>query len=253
MPIALSQNKNELSVEFNVNQTDYNMKSMNNYLKDTVYHFDPFFYGRNQTNTIQTGIKYNLVINYQPFNAVSFGVYTNYKSASIDRLLGYVYHDFDNPSDSIVFKGTNKIDVNALSFGLSSNLYLNKLFRIDQNTSKFIKKLQCSFGIMGGIGKSTFNDRALVYNQFGEYKKLQYKSTDFQGKAELDLGYRFGNDFFIDVGIKGGYQLFKTSAIKNYDGAALVSASLDPNYNNPKPVHLDFSGLYYGIYLKIGK
>src|SRR5690606_13090508 len=154
--------KNELSVEFNVNQTHYNMKSMNTYLNDTVYYFDPFFYGRNQTNTIQTGIKYNLAINYQPFNAVSFGVYTNYQTASIRRSLGYVYYDFDNPSDSIVFEGTNKINVNALSFGLSSNLYLNKLLKLDQSNSKIIKKFQCSFGIMGGIGISTLNDRAKI-------------------------------------------------------------------------------------------
>jgi hypothetical protein len=93
----------------------------------------------------------------------------------------------------------------------------------------------------------TFRSGLKVYNTYGEVM-THYKSTGFQGKTELNIGYRFGKTIFTDVGFNVGYQFFKTSSVKNYAGSNIY-----PDNDGKRTVNLDFSGLYYGIYLKIGK
>ena len=252
--VLLAQDKHNLSVEFNVNRANYKMESLNSYLGDTNY-FLSIFYDKKQVRAINSGKDYNLIISYQPFNFLDVGVYVNYQSSSIQLPLRLVYVSHQYPFDSITYEGTNYIEANALSTGLSTRLYINKLMHLDQSNSWFLKKLQLSMGFSGGLGFSSLIDRASMYNSSNttnnsnEHKKHVYKAIDFQGRVELNLGYRLGKNFFSEVGIKTGYQFLKTSPPKNYSGLFFY-----PEGNNSvKTINLDFSGAYYGIYLKLGK
>jgi hypothetical protein len=164
LPIVRSQNKNELSVEFNVNQIRYNMKSLNSYT-DLVYSYemDSQWYGTD-LNRIENGLDYNLHVKYQIHDFIGIGIFANYQFSSIRRPMRYVYTDQEYPfdSDPIIYEGTNYIEVNAISFGFSSSLYLNQLFHLDESSSKFLKNLQCSVSLMGGLGLSNMIDRSKV-------------------------------------------------------------------------------------------
>lgn len=247
MPIVCAQVKNELSVEFNVNRFNYNMKSLN-YYTNLAYILSPQWYGTD-CKKIENGFDYNLYVKYQIHDFIGIGMFANYQFSSIRRPMRYVYTDQEYPfdSDPIVFDGTNYVEVNAISFGFSSSLYLNQLFHLDESSSKFLKNVQCSITLIGGLGLSNMIDRFKIYKWSSEVM-THYKSTDFQGKTELSIGYRFGKTIFPDAGFKVGYQFFKTSDLKNYTGYNIY-----PDNDGKRAVHLDFSGLYYGIYLKIGK
>jgi hypothetical protein len=210
------------------------------------------FYGIDPTRTIKNGMDYNLVISYQPLQFIDFGIFANYQYASLRRPLRWIYQpDPIYPDSTLLFEGTNYIETNAFSAGLSTHLYINKLLHFDQNKSKILKNLQLSAGFMGGVGFSTLMDRSAIYYQayHGDSKNYQYKATNFHGRVELGVGYRLGKTFFSDVGIKIGYQFFKTSELKNYVGSYLHPSGIE----STKGVQLNFSGVYYGIYFKIGK
>jgi len=250
--VLLAQDKHNLSVEFNVNRANYKMESLNSYLGDTNY-FPSMFYGKDLEGNIKSGIDYNLVLSYQPFNFIDFGIFSNYQYSSIRRQKEFAFGT--PPYPTYVVEGTNSIEVNALSTGLSTRLYINKLLHLDQSNSQFLKKLQLSIGFSGGLGFSTLIDRETSYisgtpnNNSNDGKKFQYKATDFQGRTELGIGYKIGKSLFSDVGFKIGYQFFRTSLLKNASGSSVYPSG----YPKTQTINLDFSGIYYGIYLKIGK
>lgn len=50
---------------------------------------------------------------------------------------------------------------------------------------------------------------------------------------------------FSHLGIRGGYQFFKTGAVKTISD---IEWRVDG-----EPMNLDFSGVYFGVYLKLGR
>jgi len=256
---VMAQDKHDFSIELNVNGTNHEMGLVNDYFtKDPYFPYTSVTKRNNHLNSLNFGLDYTLGINYQPFHFMDFGVFANYQSATIKR--SFTYEDYPDPSSypdsSITRDGKINTQVNALSLGISSNIYLNKIFHLDRINSIFLKKMIIFIGLKGGIGYSTFNEQASNYyystNTTYDYTNFQYKATNLNGRAEIGIGYPIYNkSFFSSVGFKIGYQYFKTSPVKNYAGTYLYH---NDDYNNPDAkVSLDFSGVYYGVYLRIGK
>jgi hypothetical protein len=63
-------------------------------------------------------------------------------------------------------------------------------------------------------------------------------------KAEYNISQR---NLFSFIGVKAGYQYFKTDYVKTQVGEDELS--LGSNVR----VMLDFSGFYYGVYLKLAR
>lgn len=247
----MAQDKHDFSVELNVNRANYKMGSLNNYLNDTNA-FSNDFYGARSRN-IKSGMDYNLFLNYQPLNFMDVGVYINYQSAFIEMPIRFIFEE-EPPFEDYVVEGKHEVNINAIGTGVSANLFLNKLLNLDQRASSALNKIQIAVGVLGGVGFSNLISQKNTYivdnpnSNPNNVITYSYNSKNFTGRTEVKLGYRLGKVHFFDVGIKCGYQFFKTSELKNYAGYTFNSSQ-----TNGKAVNLDFGGLYYGIYLKIGK
>jgi len=257
----LAQDKHDFSIEFNVNGSYHNMERANNYIaEDPAYKYMSVSPEKGYLNTLNLGLDYTLGISYQPFNFMDFGVFVNYQSSRFNRTSSSQYYvdPVSYPDSTNTQYGNIRNETNAFSFGISSTLYINKLLHFDRFNTIFLKKIIISTGIKGGIGFSSFNEQSGFENSISDYTNFQYMATNFNGRAELGVAYPICNhSFFSSIGVKIGYQLFKTSPLKNHAGVHLYPND-DPfsndDYLDPdKKVSLDFSGVYYGVYLRIGK
>jgi hypothetical protein len=243
MCFCFAQDKSDFSIEFNVNGAHYDMQSTN-----YIFNNDPFItmVSPQKEGVIQTldyGMDYNVTFAYQPLRFIDFGVFTNFQNARLKR--SFLYEDY-TMNMSI---GKTSAEVKAFTLGFSSNLYLNKLFNFDHRPNSFFNKIRFSIGVKGGIGFSSFQEQIAIQDFNLDYRNVKYNATNFNSRIEMAIGYPiFNNSFFSNVGFKFGYQFFKTSTLKNFAGLTLSSTS---NVNSE--MNLDFSGLFYGIYLNIGK
>jgi hypothetical protein len=240
---CFAQDKNDFSIEFNVNGAHYDMQSAN-----YIFNGDYFVVMDSPQNegTIQSldyGLDYNFGFSYQPFKVIDFGAYASFQNSTLKR--SFLYEDYNMN----LLKGDTRAAIKAFSFGLSSNLYLNKLFHFDEMTNSFFNKMRISLGVKGGIGFSSFEEQVAIQDFNIDYRNVHYNATNFNGRTEVAIGYPIVNSsLFSNIGFKFGCQFFKTSTLKNFAGLAL-SATNDVN----SEMNLDFSGLFYGIYLNIGK
>ena len=109
-------------------------------------------------------------------------------------------------------------------------------------------RLHFGVELNAGIGFSKISSDLQPPHGVAEKKEyLSYNSQDFQGKIGLKVEYDITKSlFFTTIGFKGGYQYFTTKAVKD-------RLDNEWNVNNKHPISLDFSGVYFGIYLKVGK
>jgi|GEM_PF-2862626 len=148
--------------------------------------------------------------------------------------------------------GSNRINCNSKSIGISSAVYISSLLHFE--SKKILKHLEFTANLKAGVGFIQFENRSYLAFQKnpdnGAYsKRINATSTNFNGKMELALGYRTKGSFFSVVGAKIGYQTIKTNQLDFYSSGELEYYT-NPNF---KKLSLDFSGIYYGIYVKIGK
>lgn len=248
---CLAQDKHDFSVEFNVNRTNYNMKNVDGYLADTIA-FPPFYFGNGSYDKIRTGFDYGLTMNYQLLNFLDLGVMLAYQESEVSRLYNQSYTDPYDPSLSYSYDGRTDFKTSAVTVGLSTNVYLNKLLHLDTKDSKFLQRLQWAIGVQGGVAFNAFDFSNGLYPQINLINypnRLTYHFTakNIHGKVEMKLGFKFvDKTLFSCVGLKVGYQLLNTATGKDGFGVPL-------KYGDDQTVKMNFSGLYYGVYLKIGK
>ncbi len=247
----MAQNKHDFSVEFNVNRTNYSMKSIDDFMDDTI-HFHPYYFGKEPFDKIKTGFDYGVTMNYQFLNFLELGVIGAYQESEVSRLYNFSYIDPYDPSLNSSYYGRTDLKTSAITIGLSTNVYLNKLLHLDTKDSKFLQRLQWAIGLQGGVAFSTFDfSNGLFYqtNYVNDPQRLTYSfnATNLHGKVEMKLGFKFlDKNLFSCLGLKVGYQVLNTATVKNGYGFPL-------KYGKDQTLKMNFSGLYYGVYLKIGK
>lgn len=247
--VCFSQNKNEFSVEFNVNQNSFKMGSLNSYLLDTLdfYNENNAYQSRLSDKKFTKGLDFNSSINFQISETFGLGVYVNGISSSIDLPMKLIFEPYPGfPDSNIVIDGVNKLAISAIGFGISSRLNLNKLLGLQKSQYTIVKNIDFCTRLMFGGSSTKFEDRIFLG---AEVRQYSYSSQSFHGKVELALGYRFYKTFISAVGFKVGYSYLKTGNIINSSGSNLMYGTMDKQ----RSVSLDFSGTYYGIYLSIGK
>lgn len=243
-PALFSQFETEkLSFEFGYGLNKYSMKNLNRYFIDSV---------TSQSNPktldkkIEKGQMFGLSINYRPSKYFNVGLFSLYQYGS--QSLTPKFIETDDFGKVIAQHERNyQLKTQAISFGVSSTFFLNTLLKLDQKKSKLLQNLKLGIGLNGGVAYSKvisdMRSKSLPSASYYEF----FESMDFQGQAFVDIGYYFSNsNFFSSIGIKLGYQYFVTKTVRDrLDNEWIIF--------NEYPINLDFSGLFIGTYIMIGK
>ncbi len=244
---VFSQNKKELTVDFGITSVHYKMRSLNDYLQDSNYFYPPLYEATNVRRQINRGTLLSLTFKYQLFDAVSFGINSNFNYSQLKIPLSLVFEPFPGyPDSNITNYGQNNLSASSISIAAGSEFFIHKLLGFGNSKYRLLNKIEISAQVFCGVGYSKFADRA-SFNS-GTFKFREARSTDFYGKFELGTGYRMGGTLKSVFGVKMGYQYLQTNDLKTAYDKTLTYGS-----NPSRNVSLDFRGIYYGIYLKIGK
>jgi hypothetical protein len=147
--------------------------------------------------------------------------------------------------DSI--EGIYGVNAHGFTIGLSSSFYFSELLNFSQKENWF-NRLGLALDFQVGYAFS----RVSVYNgwpgsmyQHANYNR-EYDSQSLVGqlgfKAEYDL---LRSDLLAAIGVRGGYQFYKTGSVKTITD---IEWRVDG-----EPMRLDFSGVYFGVYLKLAR
>lgn len=240
--IFAQKNKNLIGFEFAYGGSTFAMKNLNRFYIDS-------FAAKPQIdllqNRIEIGHQFRLATYFKPLPMFDVGVYGSYQFASSKA------NPIITETDPMGFpmkmhRGKFELRTEAIGVGIASTFYFSHFLKFQEKEST-LNRLHLGIEVNGGVGfsKAIFD---LRYYTFPEASDFDYfNSRDFQGQAGIKVEYDFTKSpFFTTLGIRFGYQYFKTKTIKNRNGDEWV---LLGKY----PINLDFSGFYFGTYLKFGR
>lgn len=262
---ASAQNKGDFTFELEAGRIHYNnMEATNRFLRDTTDNTSMWFGNTYINDTLKKSPVYGLSLNYQPLNFMNFGFYGFYQSKRFKRpynQIGTVGDPFYN-QEYVIGHDLQKVNISSLTVGLSTTIYLNKLFRLESYSSKFLKRFQFGIVLKGGVSFSSFEigqgstGLQFVSSLYGTHNiegmnymdYTSFRSMNWSGNIEFKLGYRIiDSNLFSTIGIKAGYQFHTTPVLKNKADRPFIFGQ------EKEELKLNFSGLYYGVYLNIGK
>lgn len=248
---VLAQNKNDFSIEYGVNRIAYKMTLPQQYIEqDTTYKFYHPTSAKDRMNNLNQGVMQTLAIHYQPWNYLDIGLVGSFQKSRFIRTYSFLnYFDPDENGDFPVIHGSIVNKCSSTTLGLSSNLYLNKLFHFEEKKSANIRKIIVATSVTALFGFNEFSEVSgnELYN--ADERNFKYSTKVFHLQSEINLGYQIFRDCnFSTIGLKLGYQFLTISTLKDFAGVELPLAN-DTETN----VSLNFSGLYYGVYIRFGK
>lgn len=150
---------------------------------------------------------------------------------------------------NLIFKeGYRKLTLRSYSIGIKNTWYINRFFKL-QEEKNILNKFDFGMDLLLGYALTTVNNE--VHNTLKEpvgVNTAEWFTNDFYGKLGVNIEYMlFSKSLYCSVGFKTGYQFHKTKTMTD---------RLDVDYIKMPynvPINLDFSGFYYGLYLKLGK
>ncbi len=235
------KNKISFDIGYGLNLTQ--MRDLNQFFIDS-------FAAKPQINLLNHHFnksqQFRLGLNYQPNGQVELGIYGGYQfeSQQTKQTISSAYPIIEEAG------GTYTLRVEAITTGIHATWYFSELIGL-QKKENALNRLHLGLDINGGIGFS----KATIDGLFPEIEKQtpyiafrQFKdSHSFQGQLGVKVEYDLSKQpFFTTLGIRLGYQYFKTKTLKDRVGD-------DWTVLTGTPMNLDFSGFYFGAYLKIGK
>ncbi|WP_234369132.1 hypothetical protein [Brumimicrobium mesophilum] len=241
--INAQNKKEELSFEFGYGKHDYSMGNINQFFVDSfASQTNPILLDKN----IEKGEQFSLSLNYRPFKYFDVGLFSMYQFSKQNSSSTFL--ETDDFGNAIAKHERNyELKTMAISFGLNSTLFISSLLNFEQKETDFLKNLSLGIGVSGGIGLSRVVSDLRMKSFPTSSSYSFFESTAFQGQTFIDVGYYFlNNNLFSSVGVKLGYQYFVTKTVQDrLDNGWIVQGE--------NPINLDFSGLYVGTYLMIGK
>jgi hypothetical protein len=220
------------------------MNDLNTFLLDTSTiiptHYD--------SATIENGTRYKLSVNYLIFPAFRLGLEGTFQIGAYEGtpLFTFIH---PNTGELIQYDVESKIQTRSFSFGLNTLLDLSHLFGFQEKKS-FIKKLDLDLELSLGMSFSKLSDYRYnpISNQ--EENRIFHKSTDFYSTASINVGYQLtSKNLFTHLGIKFGYQHLKTKPVMSEVGTVIQF----DGFNFYRDTKLNFSGLFVGAYITLGK
>lgn len=235
---SFSQVKSNLSFTASYNINEFKMSSLNAVVANKL--LDNF-----SDKKIKAGQSWQVGLSYQFTKMWDFGIYGGYQfSTQASNPTYYKLNEYSLPIEECF--GRQELRVEALSVGIHSTIYLSRLFQNDQ-TNSFFKRLHWGPELSLGMGFSKFTNDVQPPEHVLETRMYSsYSGNSVQSQLGLNIEYNFlQSSVFASLGIRGGYQFFKTNALTDQMGNEWRIQD--------EKVKLDFSGFYIGIYLKMSK
>lgn len=234
--------ENKLSFEFGYGINSYSMGKLNEFYIDS-------FALKSHNNILQdyvkTGQQFRLGINYKPNELFDFGLYSGYQYGN-SKFKPSITETDDYGFPIKEHCGTSELRTEAIAVGINASWYIDGLLKWNERES-ILNRFHFGLELNGGIGfsKVIANFRYPTLPIASSYNF--FTSKDFQGQLGVKAEYDFTKSpIFTTLGIRLGYQFYKTQNVKDRFGE---NWEVDGKY----PINLDFSGFYFGTYLKIGK
>tara|TARA_R110002072_G_scaffold298981_1_gene473757 strand:- start:9321 stop:10085 length:765 start_codon:yes stop_codon:yes gene_type:complete len=246
MVVTLSVNssfaqKGKLSFEFGVGLNSYSMRNLNQFYIDSFAEKFELL-----DNPIKKGLNGFTSVKFQPTELFDIGVYGGYQYGETRSNIEFIF--IDNFGDQYeTHNGTFLLKTEAIIIGLTNSWYISHLLKFQNKESTFLQNFRFATELNAGVGfsKVTSDVQYPTFKQATFYEF--FTSTDFQGQVALKFEYDYVTKPIIGtIGVKIGYQYFKTKTVKDrYNEEWIV---LDEY-----PINLDFSGIFGAIYLSFGK
>ncbi|MBW7868847.1 MAG: hypothetical protein H3C31_11025 [Brumimicrobium sp.] len=234
--------KDKFSFSFGYGVNTYSMGNINEFYIDS-------FAAKPNVNMLNDNIKkgsqYQFSLSYQPNRHFDVGLYGSYQYGnSKSKPLMVETDNWGFPVKE--HKGTYELRTEAISAGISATWYIDGLLNWHEKETT-LNRFHFGVEVNGGVGFS----RVVLdmrYPTFPAVSSYDYfTSRDFQGQFGVKVEYDFTKSpIYTTLGIRLGYQYFKTQTVKGRLGEEWVALG-------KYPINLDFSGFYFGVYLKIGK
>lgn len=218
------------------------MGEFNERINDPVF-IDTNLYDNLSRISLTEGFNFGMSVSYRPFQFISLGVYGGYQFGKTERDIRIINYDPFWPNDT--FPGKRTFKTESIQVGVVSSFIFNQLnFWKNKSSLSRIESslnLQVGYGWANLITDDDFEGEDVTENDM----KSLYSSSGFQIVSSYKLGYILSNNrYFSSIGLKIGYQLFKTSDLQAEGGLF---------YPHNKKTKLDFSGFNIGLYLSIGR
>ncbi|MCO5269637.1 MAG: hypothetical protein M9897_12165 [Brumimicrobium sp.] len=233
--------KDKLSFSFGYGVNTYSMGNINEFYIDS-------FAAKPNVNMLNDNIKkgsqYQFSLLYQSNRHFDVGIYGSYQYGN-SKSKPFVTEIDEWGFPIKEHKGTFELRTEAISAGISATWYIDGLLKWHEKETT-LNRFHFGVEVNGGIGFS----KVLIDMRFPTLPFASsydyFTSRDFQGQFGVKVEYDFTKSpIYTTLGIRLGYQYFKTNSVKDRLGEEWVV--------NKYPINLDFSGFYFGVYLKIGK
>lgn len=243
---SVAQNKNDFHVEFSSSIHHYKMEQLNEFMKDTIVNLYTEYIGSLETK-VKSGYGFNLSTYYQPLKFMDVGLFSSYQTSTITRNTFFLtYPNLFDQSIYLKHLGKYYQDIRSLSFGVSTNIYINKILKFDQFEKSILNRLQIATELNAGYCMSSYSESIVFPSVPIDFSPSEYTDSYYLASVNLKLGFAFlKRDLFSVIGLKFGYQFNQSGVITTSIGGKIRE--------NEEDLKLDFSGFQYGVFLKFGK
>lgn len=235
------QDENLLSFELGYGINAYKMEDVNRYYIDSLAAKPENDLLRNY---VEKGQYFRIGVNYKPVNWLEFGLNGNYLFSSLESSPWEEY--FDSEIGQEVFsKGYYELKIVAVGFGIGSAFHFSEFLKSNEN-SKNRTRLGLELNCGVSFAKVSTTQVIKTFQNFQSIGRYYARET-FQGQLGLKAEYDFTiTPIITSLGLRAGYQFLRTGVVRD-------AAEQEWKVNDEHPISLDFSGIYFGVYLKIGK
>jgi hypothetical protein len=239
--IAQNINHEKISISLDYARHQYAMDSLN----ETYMNFNINETGWLEKN-ISGGQYFGISLGYRPKEYFDVGVKFAYQSGiSSHKSSAEVYDNSPIPIETV---RTVEVSVSSFSINPTISIYFSQL--LNYFYPKENRRINYAIEVNSGLGLNSWTGHLSLVSEEHNYEYLSSSrfsntalNTQIGLKLELTLSQ---SNLFSFIGFRGGYQFYKTGKILSTSGEEFVSFSGTIS-------HLDFSGWYYGVYLKFGK
>jgi hypothetical protein len=227
-----------LSFEFGYSYHTYAMDTLNDKLIEPAMNTSVKFLDEK----LVSGHGFNFNIGYQVSESFQFGFHGDFQRGSSE------YNPMFPMGSQPPIEGFYSIRTENLNAGIHLTYWFSALF--DKTSRVSSKRLKYGVATNLGIGRGSYEIFIFApIDQYSESYHRIFSANAFHGQFELKTEYQImKKSLFSSIGIRVGYQYFRT----NYLRTRAEEYNLVASYPDSK-LQLDFSGFYYGIYLKLAR
>lgn len=192
---------------------------------------------------IESGLGLNFKVAYQFTRAFAFGFYVDYQYGLSEY--NPMYPMGNNPP----VEGIYSVRVDNLNSGINLSYWLSSHFN-KRTASETLQRLNygLSFNLGYGLGSlKQFTFAPITPVSTSSYRVFSNNSISYQFEFKTEY-LLTKTHVFSSIGLKVGYQMFQTGYVKS------KAAEYEFQVGFPESKRqLDFSGFYYGVYIKLAR